>query len=79
MPRRLTNQFDKQITFLKPIEIKDSLNQTEYKWEKFKTVWAAIKTMQGREYFDAAAAQAENTYRFVTRYIPDITHDMRID
>jgi len=43
-----------------------------------KTVWAMIKTLQGREYYEAAATQNENTVRFVIRYTSGITPDMRI-
>ncbi|AXM88461.1 head-tail adaptor protein [Anoxybacillus ayderensis G10] len=48
------------------------------RWTDVKTVWAMIKTLQGREYYEAAATQNENTVRFVIRYTSGITPDMRI-
>lgn len=47
-------------------------------WTDVKTVWAMIKTLQGREYYEAAATQNENTVRFVIRYTTGINPDMRI-
>lgn len=79
MPKRLSNQFNHRITFLQDDGHEDELGQWIEVWQEVKRAWAAIKTMQGREYFAAAAAQAENTCRFVIRYAPDITTDMRIN
>ncbi|WP_031405272.1 phage head closure protein [Geobacillus vulcani] len=47
-------------------------------WTDVKTVWAMIKTLQGREYYQAATTQNENTIRFVIRYATGINPDMRI-
>jgi SPP1 family predicted phage head-tail adaptor len=50
----------------------------EQQWSDFKTVWAMVKTLKGREYYQAAAVQAENTTRFVIRYTKGIDNTMRI-
>ena len=47
-------------------------------WEDFKTVWAAASNLHGREYFAAAAVQAENTVKFTIRYLAGIDSAMRI-
>lgn len=47
-------------------------------WEGFKTIWAAVSNLHGREYFAAAAVQAENTVKFTVRYLPDLDTTMRI-
>lgn len=47
-------------------------------WEDYKTVWAAISNLHGREYFAAAAVQAENTVKFTVRYLPNLDPTMRI-
>jgi SPP1 family predicted phage head-tail adaptor len=47
-------------------------------WEDFKTVWAAVSNLHGREYFAAAAVQAENTVKFTIRYLPNLDTTMRI-
>lgn len=47
-------------------------------WKDYKTVWAAITNLHGREYFEAAAVKAENTVKFKIRYIQNIEPTMRI-
>ncbi|MFR1377883.1 MAG: phage head closure protein [Clostridium neonatale] len=47
-------------------------------WEEYKTVWASVSNLSGREYYQAAAIQAEKTVKFIIRYITDIETDMRI-
>ena len=47
-------------------------------WKELKTVWAAVSNLQGREFFAAAAVQAENTVKFTIRYVSDIDPTMRI-
>jgi SPP1 family predicted phage head-tail adaptor len=41
-------------------------------------VWAAVEPLKGREYFQAAAVNAENMVRFRIRYRPGIMSDMRV-
>jgi SPP1 family predicted phage head-tail adaptor len=47
-------------------------------WADFKELWAAVTNLHGREYFAAAAVQAENTVKFTIRYVPNIETAMRI-
>jgi len=47
-------------------------------WEDVFTVWASREPLRGREYFAAAAAQAETTVRYKMRYREGITSDMRL-
>lgn len=47
-------------------------------WEEYKTVWAAVSNLSGREYYQAAAVQAEKTVKFTIRYLSSLTADMRI-
>jgi SPP1 family predicted phage head-tail adaptor len=58
-----------------------SVNESGFEvetWEDYKTVWAAASNLHGREYFAAAAVQAENTVKFIIRYLPNIDTSMRI-
>lgn len=48
------------------------------KWADLATVWAAFEPLRSREFFEAAAANAENTVRFYIRYRPGISQEMRI-
>lgn len=47
-------------------------------WEDYKTVWVAITNLHGREYFEAAAVQKENTVKFTIRYFKGLDTSMRI-
>lgn len=47
-------------------------------WVDFKTLWAAVTNLHGREYFAAAAVKAENTVKFTIRYTEGIDESMRI-
>lgn len=46
-------------------------------WSTTATVWAAVEPIAGREYFQAAAVQAQNQTRFTMRY-RKLTPDMRL-
>lgn len=68
-----------RITFLQTVGTTDELGQVEESDPmEYKTMWAAIKTMQGKEYFAAAATQNENTVRFIIRYTSGINYEMQI-
>jgi SPP1 family predicted phage head-tail adaptor len=71
--------FRHRITLLKMVVTEDEIGQQIEEWQPFRTCWAAIKTVSGREYFAAASVQAERTYRFIIRYTPGINETMRID
>ena len=47
-------------------------------WVDFKDLWAAVTNLHGREYFEAAADQAENTVKFTIRYTDQIDTTMRV-
>ena len=50
----------------------------DQRWQDHKKVWAGMKSLKGREYYEAAAIQNENQIKFITRYHVGITADMRI-
>lgn len=67
-----------RITFQKLTIETDELGfQTEI-WIDFKTVWAAVSNLSGREYFAAAAVQSENIVKFTFRYISEMDTTYRI-
>jgi SPP1 family predicted phage head-tail adaptor len=47
-------------------------------WIDFKTVWAKVSNLHGREYYQAAQVQAENTVKFTIRYLEGTDTSMRI-
>lgn len=71
-------KMNKRITFQEYVSGTDADGFPIEAWQDVKTVWAMVKTMQGREFYQAAAVQAENTSRFVIRYTTGINSSMRI-
>ncbi|HFK1431591.1 TPA: phage head closure protein [Bacillus cereus] len=47
-------------------------------WQDTVKVWAAVNPLRGREFWQAASVNAENTIRVEIRYRKGITSDMRI-
>lgn len=47
-------------------------------WVDYRDLWACVTNLHGREYFEAAAVQAENTVKFTIRYTDEIETTMRI-
>jgi SPP1 family predicted phage head-tail adaptor len=70
--------FRHRVTFQSFVETTNENGFPVQDWTDVKTVWAMIKTVSGREYYEAAATQNENTVRFVIRYTTGINPDMRI-
>jgi SPP1 family predicted phage head-tail adaptor len=71
-------ELDKRITFQR---LTTTTNENGFEveiLEEFKTVWAAVTNLHGREYFEAAAVQAENTVKFTIRYLEGINPSMKI-
>lgn len=46
--------------------------------KKYKTLWAQVSNLYGKEYFEAAAVQKEKTVKFVIRATSGIDESMRI-
>jgi SPP1 family predicted phage head-tail adaptor len=67
-----------RITILKPVNTADDNGFETETYENFKTVWASISNLYGREYFEAATLNAEKTVKFTIRYIDGIDNSMRI-
>ena len=62
-------------------ELKTNINENGFEiedWIDFKTVWACITNLHGREYYEAAAVQMENTIKITIRYLDGIDTSMRI-
>jgi SPP1 family predicted phage head-tail adaptor len=73
-----TEELKRKITFQK---LTTSTNENGFEieeWQDYKTVWSAVSNLSGREYYQAAAIQAEKTVKFTIRYLDSITADMRI-
>ncbi|WP_042833204.1 phage head closure protein [Thermoanaerobacter sp. YS13] len=67
-----------RIILQKKVDITDADGFTTQQWQDVATVWAAVENLSGREYWQAAAVQAENTVKFTIRYRQDLDTSMRI-
>jgi len=67
-----------RVSILKKTTGTDSDGYPTEVWGTHATIWAEVKPIAGREYFTAAAVQAEHQVRFTMRYRKDITTDMRL-
>ncbi|MDF2546141.1 MAG: phage head-tail adaptor, putative, family [Anaerosolibacter sp.] len=45
----------------------------------WKTVWASVEPLRGKEYLQVDRVNAEVTHRIVIRYLAGLKPDMRID
>jgi SPP1 family predicted phage head-tail adaptor len=78
-PNFNSGSFRHRILIQKHQSIQDELGQDiGEEWVNVKSVWAMIKTMQGREYLEAAASRSETIVRFITRYTTGIDETMRL-
>ena len=67
-----------RITIQERVSSTDSRGFQHVSWQDICTVWAAAENLRGREFFAAAAVQAEHTVKFTIRYREGITPAMRI-
>jgi SPP1 family predicted phage head-tail adaptor len=71
-------ELKQRITFQKQVTARNENGFEVESWQDYKTVWAKVENLSGREYYQAAAVQAEKTIIFVVRYIAEIGTMMRI-
>ena len=70
--------FRHRITFQQlKAEVKENGFEEEV-WKDYKTVWAKVSNLSGREFYQAATVHAEKTVKFMIRYVNDIDESMRI-
>ncbi len=48
-------------------------------WITFRTCWASVRGLRGREFYNAAAVQAQDDKIFNCRYFKGLTPDMYIE
>ena len=67
-----------RITLEKPVTTVNANGFEERSWQVVATVWAKAENLRGREYYAAAAVQAENTVTFTIRYRPGVDTGLRL-
>ena len=70
--------FDKRVTLIKEVIVRDDLNTPQSKWHPVAKVWASIEPISGREYWSAVQSNSESSVRIVIRYRQGITSRMRV-
>ena len=71
-------ELNRLVTFQRATYVYDALNEKKPTWADAFTVWAAIVTTGGREFYAAQKVNAETTALFKVRYNEMINAKMRI-
>lgn len=74
----LVNDLNRRITIQQATTVTDPEGIPTETWTDVATVWASRNPLSGREYFAAAAANAEKTVKYRIRYRPGILPNMRL-
>ena len=69
---------DQKVTIQSLTETRDTFGGLIETWATFKTVWAKVEALRGREFFDAAQVQADLTHKVTIRYLAGVTAKMRV-
>lgn len=77
--RELSRVRNKKIKFVYKTEGKDEDGFPIEEWKTFKEVWASVRGLRGREFYQAAAVQAQDDKVFNCKYFPGLTPDMYIE
>lgn len=70
-------ELNRRIEFIKISEGTDEDGFPVDKAQVIRKAWAKVQDLYGREYYEAAAVQQENTVKFITRYF-DVDQTMQI-
>lgn len=69
---------NKRIDILTTTEGTNEVGDTVLVPSVFKTVWASINPVSGRDYIEAKKYQTELTYKITIRYLAGLTPDMTL-
>jgi len=73
-------KLNKRISILRAVGVtNNSLGQGTPKYQVYKTVWANVTPLTGKEYSEAQIIRAETTYRIKLRYIDGVLPDMKVE
>ena len=73
-----SGSLNKRITIQELSIVKDQYNADIESWIDFKTLWARIEPLRGREYWQAKQVVGEVTGRITIRYLAGVDEKMRI-
>lgn len=67
-----------KITLLKPTYQQNATGENEATFADYKTVWANVVPISGKEWVESQKLRAETAYKIALRYSSDVSTDMRI-
>jgi SPP1 family predicted phage head-tail adaptor len=67
-----------RITLIKPTYQQNGTGENEATFADYKTVWANVVPVSGKELIESQKLRAETAYKISLRYASDVTSDMRI-
>jgi len=68
-----------RITFQKRAPSVDAMGQEHLNtFADYKAVWATIRPLRGKEYWDAKRVRSDELYKITIRYVDWVREDMRI-
>lgn len=59
-------------------EYGDVRKDADENWDDYKTVWASIDPLSGKEFYAAEQSQSEVSHKIRCRYFPGLKAEMRI-
>lgn len=71
-------QLNQKIVIEQPAVVSDGEGGETTTWSTYSTVWASIRPLRGREYYEANQTRADVTAEIRIRYIAGITPKMRV-
>ena len=71
-------RMDQRIAIEELTETQDAQGEPVAVWTEWASVWAEVRDLRGREYFQAQAVQSAIDTIFFIRHIENLTHKMRI-
>lgn len=74
----LAGRLRHRIIFQQMVETRDSAGAVIETWSEFKTAWASIEPLVGKEFFDSKQVNAEISIKIRIRAISGLTTKMRI-
>lgn len=67
-------KLDKRITIQKYTTIQNENGFDIEDWIDYKTIWASVNNLWGKEFYAAKAVNMENTVEFICRYSRDLAN-----
>jgi SPP1 family predicted phage head-tail adaptor len=67
-----------RITIQEVTETPDSAGEPTESWSAFKTVWASVEPLRGRELLRAQQIHADASYKITIRHLSGVTPKMRV-